>query len=277
MGSVVSENVLGQTAGWTAAARARESLREDALLHDPWAASLAGEVGMAWISARSPDSTLPIILRTRYFDDYLERVAADGVRQFVLLAAGLDTRAYRLNWPDGTTLYEVDQPGVMAYKEKGLCAASAQAKCERRAVAADLTGPWQERLVAARFLPESPACYLLEGFLFYLPGEVLERILDAVATWAAPGSRIAFDVVNSAMFTSPYTKPWVDMQAASGAPWLGALEDPVGFLSARGWDASLSQAGQPDANYGRWSLPVVPVTMPAFPHNWFVTGTKRAA
>ena len=70
-----------------------------------------------------------------------------------------------------------------------------------------------------------------------------------------PGSQLGFDIVNGAVLTSPYTKPWVDMQAAAGAPWLGTLEDPAAFLAERGWAARLTQAGQPDANHGRWTPP----------------------
>jgi methyltransferase (TIGR00027 family) len=274
MSLLLNENVLGATARWTAAVRARETAREDALLRDPWAALLAGESGMAWVSARPPDSTLPIVLRTRYFDDYLQQVTDAGMQQVVLLAAGLDTRAYRLPWPAGTTIYEVDQLAVVAHKEQAL--AGARPNCERRAIAADLTEPWQQKLCAAGFAAAEPACFLLEGFLFYLRQDAMEQILDEVATFAASGSRIGFDVVNTATFTNPYTKPWLDMQAAAGAPWLAALDDPAEFLDVRGWDASLTQAGQPDANHGRWKLPVIPVTLSDAPHNWFVTGVKRA-
>ena len=86
-----------------------------------------------------------------------------------------------------------------------------------------------------------------------------------------PGSRFGFDIVNAAVLTSPYTRPWVEMQAAAGAPWLGTMDDPVGFLAGLGWRAALTQAGQPDANHGRWTLPVVPATVPDLPHCWFVT------
>jgi methyltransferase (TIGR00027 family) len=273
MNTPVSESVLGATARWTAAVRALESTREDALLRDPWAAELAGEVGQAWIAGRPAASTVPIVLRTRYFDDFLQRVVAEGMKQFILLAAGLDTRAYRLPWPQGVTIYEVDQPDVVARKEQLL--AGAQPQVARRSTGVDLTGPWQDALVVAGFDPAAPGCFLLEGFLFYLPSEAGQKILDEVLRWAAPGSRIGFDVVNAATLTSPITKVWLDMQAAAGAPWLGSLDDPRAFLAERGWDAHLTQAGQPDANHGRWTLPVLPVEMPGVPHNWFVTGRKR--
>ena len=127
MNAATNENVLSATARWTAAARGLETSRDDALVRDPWAALLAGETGQAWLAGRPPGSTLPMILRTRYFDDFLAAVTAAGIREVVLLAAGLDTRAYRLAWPEGTVLYEIDQPAVVAYKEQALAEAGARA------------------------------------------------------------------------------------------------------------------------------------------------------
>ena len=85
---------------------------------------------------------------------------------------------------------------------------------------------------------------------------------------------MGFDIINSAVLTSPWTRPWVEMQAQSGAPWIGTLDDPRGFLAVRGWKTTLTQAGQPEANHGRWRLPVIPVTLPDMPHNWFVTAQR---
>lgn len=269
-------NALGMTAFWTASARAREGERPDRLFVDPWAAALAGPQGAAWIAQRPPDSTLPMVLRTRFFDDFLQRLAGqEDIRQIVLLAAGLDTRAFRLAWPAGTCLFELDQPAVLHHKQEILGAAGAQATCERHAVERDLTQPWESALVEAGFDPHSPSVWLLEGFLFYLPPEAITRILDTVTRLAAAGSWVGFDIVNQAVLTSPYTKAWVDMQAQAGAPWIGTLEDPQEFLAQRGWKAGLSQAGQPDAHHGRWTLPVLPTRMPNMPHNWYVTAQKN--
>jgi hypothetical protein len=77
------------------------------------------------------------------------------------------------------------------------------------------------------------------------------------------------------VLTFPYTKAWVEMQAQAGAPWCGMMEDPEAFLAERGWTASLTQAGQPDANYGRWKLPVIPTRMPDMPHSWLVTARRN--
>jgi methyltransferase (TIGR00027 family) len=271
------DTILASTAHWTAAVRALESARLDHLFSDPWAAALAGEQGQSWLSQRHPDSVIPIILRTRYFDDVLQRVAReDGMRQIVLLAAGLDTRAFRLPWPVHTRLFEIDQPGVLAHKSGVLSSAGAQPSCERIEIGADLRMTWQDRLMAAGFDAQQPSAWLLEGFLFYIPSEDVMGLLKDVSRLAAPGSWLGFDIINSITLTFPFTKAWVDMQAQSGAPWIGVIDDPISFLAPLGWQASLTQAGQLEANHGRWKLPVLPPDMPNVPHNWFVTARKEA-
>ena len=162
----------------------------------------------------------------------------------------------------------------MTYKEGVLSGLGATPGCERHVVDVDLTAPWADALVAAGFDAQQPAVCLLEGCLFYLPVDSVTGLLDAVTALAAPRSWLGFDIINHAVLTHPLTRPWVDMQAQLGAPWIGWLDDPVGFLAARGWQATLSQAGQPDANYDRWRLPVIPTTMPNMPHNWFVTARR---
>ena len=269
-------NLVGSTAHWTAAVRAKESERPDRLFDDPWAAALAGEAGMAWLEPRTPDSLAPIVLRTRYFDDFLQRITRQsGIRQVVLLAAGLDTRAFRLSWPEQTCLFELDQPAVLQYKEQVLQAAGAQPACRRQTLAVDLTGAWTEQLSQSDFDPQQPSGWLVEGLLFYLANRHGTRLLDQVTTLAAPGSWLGFDIVNKITLTSPLTRHWIEMQAKAGAPWLGTMDDPAGFLARRGWQATLSQAGAAEAHHGRWPFPVIPTTMPNIPHNWFVTAHKE--
>lgn len=265
---------LEATARWTAAVRAREDARADRLFADPWAAALAGEAGAAWLAARTPGSETPIVLRTRYFDDWLTASVREG-DQVVLLAAGLDTRAWRLPWPAGVTLFEVDREAVLDHKAAAMAGAGAVPACERRAVAADLGGDWAAALVAAGFSPDRRSVILAEGVLFYLPEELVHRVLAAIGPLAAPGSRLGFDIVNSVVLVSPYTKAWVEMQAAAGAPWLGTLDDPVAELDALSWTAVLAQAGEPEANHGRWTLPVIPQAVPGMPRNWYVTAERR--
>lgn len=267
--------LLGATAYWTAAVRAAENQREDRLFEDPWAAALAGDTGAQWAAGRSLTSLIPIALRTRYFDDFLQRITQEtGIRQVVLVAAGLDTRAYRLTWPAGTHLFELDQPDVLVYKAQVLDAAGAQPTCVRQTVSIDLTAPWASALLGAGFDAAQPAAWLLEGFLFYLTPVHISELLDAVTALAVPGSWLGFDIINGDTLTSALTRPWVEMQAQAGAPWVGTMDDPVDFLAARGWQAVLSQAGQPEANHGRWPFPVIPTNMPGMPHNWFVTACR---
>jgi methyltransferase (TIGR00027 family) len=271
-----SDQWLGSTARWTAGVRAKESAREDRLFDDPWAAALVGEEGAEWIEHRSADSVVPMVIRTRFFDDFLQRICLQyAIRQVVLVAAGLDTRAFRLTWPEGTRLFELDQAPVLKYKEQVLRSAGARPACERQTIEADLTGPWKEKLIETGFDAQHPSGWLLEGFLFYLSNESVTHLLDEVTSLAARGSWMGFDVINSTMLTSAWTRQWVEMQANSGAPWIGTMDDPEGFLAARGWKASLTQAGAQDANYGRWPYPVIPTTMPDMPHNWFVSAQKE--
>jgi len=267
-----SESPLSSTAYWTAGVRADESEREDRLFHDPLAATLAGEEGKLWMASRTAGSALPIVVRTRFFDDFLVRITRDfGIHQVVLLAAGLDTRAFRLPWPDKTCLFELDQAAILEYKEKILRADGAHQACARQAVGVDLTTKWADELLSKGFDGQSRSLWLLEGFLFYLQHEVIRRLLDTVTDLARPGSWLGFDIVNSIMLTSPLTQQWLEMQAQAGAPWIGTMDDPVKFLGMRGWEATLTQAGAEDANYGRWSYPFFPTSKPDIPHNWFVT------
>ncbi len=266
---------LEATARWTAAVRAAETGRDDRLFNDPWAAALAGAEGASWLATRPPGSTLPIAIRTRYFDDWLRDVAIDdGIRQVVLLAAGLDTRAYRLPWASATTVFELDRPAVLEEKRDALASAGAMPACQRRPVVADLSGDWEGALVDAGLDPAARTAWLLEGLLFYLSRDVIDRILDGVTRLSAPGSRLGFDIVNGHVLTSPWTRAWVEMQAAAGAPWIGSMDDPAAELASRGWIAAVTQPGSPGANHGRWTLPVVPPEMTEMPHSWYVTAER---
>jgi methyltransferase (TIGR00027 family) len=148
--------------------------------------------------------------------------------------------------------------------------------CARRTIGVDLTGPWPEPLIAAGLDPHRPTVWLLECFLFYLANDRVTHILDAVTSLAAPGSWLGFDIINRVTLTSPLTRQWIEMQAKAAAPWIGSLDDPAGFLAARGWQATATPIGAPEANYGRWPYPVIPNTMPKLPHHWFVTALKDA-
>lgn len=268
--------MLSSTAYWTAAVRAMESKRTDHLFNDPWAAALAGSVGSSWMEQRSAESVIPIILRTRFFDDFLQRIAIDNsIRQVVLMGAGLDTRAFRLGWPQQLRFFELDQGPVLEYKEQILHSVSAKPNCERQIIKCDLTEPWEAALIRAGFDQQQPSGWLFEGFLFYLSTEVLTQLLGRTLNLAAPRSCIGFDIINTITLTHPLTQAWVKMQAASGAPWIGTMDDPKEFLATRGWKAKLTPLGAPEATYNRWPYPVNSDTKPGMPQLWFVTGEKE--
>jgi methyltransferase (TIGR00027 family) len=268
---------LAATARWTAGARAVETAREDALFKDPWAAALAGEDGRQWAESRPVDSLLPMVLRTRFFDDFLLRATrAEGRTQVVLLAAGLDSRALRLPWPSGTVVFELDRPDVLHLKQELLDGVGARPTCERRVcLATDLSqNGWPRQLVSAGFDPSAPTAWLAEGFLFYVPSDKIRALFSQISDLAPIGSALGFDVIDSTVLTHPLTRAWVQMQADAGAPWTGSLDDPVGYLATLGWRTTLSQCGATDADYGRWPYPVIPITAPDLPHHWLATATK---
>jgi methyltransferase (TIGR00027 family) len=267
---------LAATARWTAGVRARESLRADRLFNDPWAAILAAEAGKEWAEHQSGDDGVSIAIRTRFFDDFLQRVTNQyAIRQVVLMAAGLDTRAFRLPWPQGTWLFELDRPLTFAYKEPILSSAGAQPTCERRIIGVDLTEPWKDVLIESGFDPRQPSAWLLEGFFVYIPAEGVTRILAEITGLATPGSWIGFDAVNRAMLTSPWTRSWVETLGRAGAPWISPMDNPEALLAKLGWNASLTQGGEKDAHFGRWPYPVMPRGVPDMPRSWFVTAQKK--
>jgi O-methyltransferase involved in polyketide biosynthesis len=111
--------------------------------------------------------------------------------------------------------------------------------------------------------------------VYFLHCESIIRLIDQVTQLSVPGSWLGFDIINGLTLTHPLTRNWIDMQAVSGAPWIRTMDDLVKFLFERGWQASLSQAGADDANHGRWPYPVIPVTSPEMPHDWYVTARKE--
>lgn len=152
-----------------AAIRAAESRREDRLFEDPFAEKLAGETGRRMLeealATTGDKSTLQIVVRTKFWDEALLR-ATTHVDQVVLLAAGMDARAFRLAWPAGTVVYELDQPEVIAAKS-GLLA-DASPRCRWTALGVDLTRDWTTALRSTTFDPARPAVWLAEGLLQYL-------------------------------------------------------------------------------------------------------------
>jgi methyltransferase (TIGR00027 family) len=131
--------------------------------------------------------------RTRYFDAYFATAAAAGVRQIVVLAAGLDSRSYRLPWPEGTVIYELDQPRVLAFKRDVMAELGDSARADRREVAVDLRDDWPQALTDAGFDPAAPTAWIAEGLLIYLPATAQEQLFAGIDALSSSGSRLAVE------------------------------------------------------------------------------------
>ncbi|MFZ0229368.1 MAG: class I SAM-dependent methyltransferase [Mycobacterium sp.] len=198
---------VGATAVMVASARAAETAGEQPLIRDEFAQMLIDGPELAELNAKmattyaaDPESeTVRLHMvnyqaaRTHFFDAYFAAAAAAGIRQHVILAAGLDSRAYRLDWPAGTSVYEVDQPKVLEYKAATLAAHGVQPVVDRREVPADLRFDWPGTLRDKGFDPTQRTAWLAEGLLIFLPGEAEERLFADIDALSAPGSRACIE------------------------------------------------------------------------------------
>jgi methyltransferase (TIGR00027 family) len=202
--------LVGATALGVAASRAAETAGPDPLIRDEFARLLVSSAGPAW--ARLADPELAWLdgdqhgqrshrcgidyqaVRTHFFDEYFAEAAGAGIRQVVILAAGLDSRAYRLDWPTGTTVYEIDQPQVLEYKTETLQRHAAVPSAIRHPVPVDLRDDWPAALTAAGFDRAQPTAWLAEGLLPYLPSDAADRLFEMVTALSAPDSQIAVEV-----------------------------------------------------------------------------------
>ncbi|GHE55385.1 S-adenosyl-L-methionine-dependent methyltransferase [Streptomyces spiralis] len=231
------------TALWTVRMRAQESVRADALFEDPLAAEFLARAR----KAGSPpgrgvlQQVLPdwLAVRTRFFDDHLLAVTRAGRSQVVLLGAGLDTRAHRLDWPAGVHLFEVDLPAVHAFKER-IVAGHPPAVARRVPVAADLLADWRGPLLSAGFDPGRPTAWLCEGLLFYLAPEAVDRLVAVASELSAPGSTLGAECLNADAADSPFVRPWLEALSGSGTPWVWHLADADHWWGERGWQAQVA-------------------------------------
>jgi methyltransferase (TIGR00027 family) len=282
------------TARWIAAARAHESARPDHLFDDPFAEALSGSAelrvtpGGPLRAGRSMIDELivqasrafgaPMLaIRTRFFDEMLlHAVRAGRVRQVVLLAAGLDARAFRLPWPLGTHLYELDQPAVLEAKAATLARIEAEPVCSRHTLGVDLTRTeWVEGLRAAGYEPGAPSAWLAEGLLMYLDVPAVSQLLQTVAGLATPGSWLGADMFNTVVLTAPLLRPLVDLMSAQGAPWHFATDDPAAVLGNAGWIAEVTEVREAGVRYGRWPFLVSPRRLGGTPR-YFLLSARRA-
>jgi len=228
---------LGLTAILVAGARATESARPDRLFDDPFArafveaASAASPAIADAVAQGSPDEAVnqarrdSIAVRTRFCDDYLTEATRAGCGQVVLLAAGLDARAFRVRWPEGVRLWELDMPEVFAFKERVLASRGATPGCERTIVPMDLRAHWPHTLCEAGFDSGQRTAWLIEGLLMYLDEGERDRLLDRVGALSSARSRIALDH-RPGFFSPPPVTSTDDPSGDGAAARFAALAPP---------------------------------------------------
>ncbi len=248
---------VGSTALFVAAARALEARKAEPLAVDPFAEVFCRSVGGPWsdlLDGNAPGHPLRSDefgthfvsyqgARTRYFDEYFRAASEAGVRQIVMLAAGLDSRPYRMDWPAGTKVFELDQPQVLDFKRQNL--AGVNPKADRREVAVDLRDDWPEALRESGFDAAEPSAWIAEGLLIYLPATVQDQLFQGIDALACRGSHLALEegrpmsnaafkarVDEAKLAADDMRSQWWQMvyneQCAPAAQW----------FSGRGWTAT---------------------------------------
>jgi methyltransferase (TIGR00027 family) len=256
---------VGLTALGVAAARALETHRTDALIQD--------RLAEQFVKSAQPSVAMPTSLddnaasdawrsmadslgvRSRFFDEYFIAATEAGLDQFVVLAAGLDARAYRLNWPRACHLYEVDQPKVLEFKDAVLDKVAATTACTRHVVGTDLREDWAGALLAAGFDPVRPTAWLAEGLLPYLPAAAEDQLFDQIDRLSAPGSRIAVEHVSD--MTAVVDHPLIDQSAQQFGVdirelWNREPRRPADErLRSQGWVLTSESIGEAARRFGR--------------------------
>jgi methyltransferase (TIGR00027 family) len=251
---------VGATATMVATQRALAS--REHLIDDPFAEPLVRAVGVGFFN-RLVDGEIDLAdvdpafnvrrasegmaVRTRFFDRLFTDAAAAGVRQAVILASGLDARAYRLPWPDATVVYEIDQPDVIGFKTKTLAGLGAEPTATRRTVAIDLREDWPKALLDSGFDRTQPTAWSAEGLLIYLPPEAQDKLFDNITELSAPGSRVATEhVPDVAVFSDERSqriserlkKYGHDIEMAD-LVYHGERSHVIEYLTSHGWDVSM--------------------------------------
>lgn len=271
---------VGATATMVAAARALASAQDNPLIVDPYAEPLVRAVGVEFFTAMldgqldlsaipnaSPERMQAMLdghaLRTKFFDDYVTASALAGAHQVVILASGLDSRAYRLPWPQDTVVFEIDQPDVIAFKTQTLQDLGVQPTAQRRTVAIDLRDDWPAALQTAGFDASRPTAWLAEGLLIYLPPEGQDRLFDLITALSAPGSTVGtefapgimdFDAERAREMSAPLRSLGMDVDVAS-LVYAGQRTPAPDYLRTTGW--RVDEAPRDDL-FRRYGLPLPP-------------------
>lgn len=254
---------VGATATMVAAGRALATADPRHLIDDPYAAPLVRGVGIDFFTKlvdgeldptafgdvgtqRAEAMVAGMALRAKFFDDYFTVAGESGIRQAVILASGLDSRAYRLRWPDATVVYEIDQPKVIEYKTAKLAEIGAQPTATRRTVSIDLRQDWPAALREAGFDDRQPTAWCAEGLLIYLPGDAQNLLFDTITDLSAPGSAVATEYVpaiqnldtdKARTASAMLSDQGLDLDMAS-LVYSGPRTSVIDYLDFKGWQVT---------------------------------------
>lgn len=280
--SHVAPTGIGATSLGVAMLRARESARTDRLFNDPYARPFVDHAdprGSVWNSDGAALNFFQLMaeqvaVRTRFFDHALLDAARAGAAQVVLLACGMDSRAFRLTWPTGTRVYEADQPEVLAFKSAVLQELHAQPRCQRVEVPVDLRTDWAAPLVESGFDPEKRTAWLAEGILYALEPEAADAFLERITSCSATGSTLALD-------HNEDSEQLRDARAAISpelvSMWKGGpTGDLGGWLHKHGWRAEIRDIAAVAAEYGRPAPPAFDPRNDEASRAWLATAHKTA-
>ena len=254
---------VGATATGVAASRALATKQPIPLIRDPYADALVKAVGLEHCN-KIADGELDygddplfnlqqmceqIAVRTRFFDDFFIGAAAAGIQQAVILASGLDTRAYRLPWPREAVVFEIDQPQVIEFKSGLLESLGAHPAAHRRAVPIDLRDDWPEALRDNGFDPTKPTAWIAEGLLIYLPPEAQDRLFDNITALSAPGSRLATEHMDIKGSADEWTEKLSERSRRMGSSinltelfYMGDRNTAGEYLTSKGWEVTIRPA-----------------------------------
>ena len=301
----ITESV-GATALGIAAARAAETESDDPLISDPFARVFLDVVGDGvWDWYGGPELPAEVVeaipdmpqrmrglvnyfaTRTKFFDTFFIDATNAGIRQAVILAAGLDARSWRLPWPDGTTVYELDQDRVLDFKASTLHEHGADPKCHRVAVAVDLRQDWPTALRQAGFDPSAPSAWSIEGLLMYLPADAQDLLFDRIQGLTAPGSRLGVEGLGPE-FANPdawsvrrermnylrelmaKTDSKIEVPQTDELWYFEERQDVADWLNRHGWDATVTPSNDLMTSYGRQ-----PQLEEAAPTHLFVSAQRK--
>jgi methyltransferase (TIGR00027 family) len=225
---------VSDTALWVAYYRAMESERPDPHFHDPYARRLAGERGERIVKALRQGRRMSwvMILRTVCIDELISKLVSQGVDTIINLAAGLDTRPYRMDLPAALHWIEVDFPEMIAYKQQHLEKEVARCRLER--VSLDLANvEGRQQLLARVNSSASSVIVITEGLLAYLRPEDVAVLAQDLHD--QPKFRYWISDLASPAILKRTQKQWGKQLSAANAPMYFAPAEGPEFFRPSGW------------------------------------------